>query len=300
MRARSNAAVLEPQFGFMPPRNETERMERAIAAIPDGDEAIIAYVKKLLVRYDRTMRLGDKKMVAALLQAFGDAAIKMNGGTNHGMATENGSLTRLEKALTVEGTVPRWGTPGRFIVQACGCPCLVKYEGVFANWSGFEVAAVYYDRPFISDTGYVSLQERPEELRESWGTGGSAKGKTVDRWIIDELEQPQQWANGRYQKNPKMRPLVAMKEQRVWERGGNGFTLRMPTPPQDDPAWQPGGWIHQWLQDNPPPPLPEPKRERKAKEKGKKAGKAKTRSQPAVMNLMSALRQWPSALKAPS
>lgn len=228
--------MTQMSLGLDMPSKEELATRAKLASLPDGDDALIEEVRKLLVDYHAAALAADSEQMLAIHDKIDAAAEKLNGGTRFGIATEEGANGRLRRALAApDGQEPMWGQPGRFIVAACGCRCLVTYDGLF-GWN-FSVRAVDFGRQFISETGFRSFTGWHSDRR---------KGESVAARVVREIEREMgRDVNGK----PSTTKLVKLGSV-SWR--GDERIITAPTPNLDDPAWQPGGWLHE-AANNPPP-----------------------------------------------
>lgn len=207
----------------LPSHGETQH-RTALAALPEGDGALIESVRALLPAYNAASVAADTTEMNAIHDQIDRIAEKLNGGTRFAIVTDEGAYGRLRAALSAsDGTEPMWGQPGRFIVHACGCRCVVSYKGLF-GFGGFEIRAVDFGRPFISETGFRSF------------SGFDCKrqpGETLAQRVVREIERDF---------GVHKHKLRRMGSDAVWHNV---------KPDLDDPAWQPGGWLHEAAK-NPP------------------------------------------------
>lgn len=151
-------------------------------------------------------------------------AVRLNNGTCFGMSAENGGMWRLSRRLAApDGQIPLRGQSGRFLLVTENCRYVVVQNDA-ADFYGFGIHALDYDRPFISPTGFRSMLPQPTA-----GLGLSTSeyaASLIATMIHSELK-------GRF--------------------------VTIDSPPSNywlnDAALQPGGWLQAALQQ-PPPPLP--------------------------------------------
>lgn len=155
-------------------------------------------------------------------------AVRLNNGTCFGMSAEGGGMWRLSRRLAApDGQIPLRGQNGRFLLVTENCRYVVIQNDA-ADFYGFGIYALDYDRPFISPTGFRSILPQPKA-----GLGLSTSefaASLIAAMIHSELK-------------------------------GRFVTINSPVSDHwlNDPALQPGGWLHAALQQAPPPlPMPEP------------------------------------------
>lgn len=147
-------------FSFEEPTYKTPEQYRAAKGLPDTDEELIDRCRELLVEYDATIRAADRGYAEDIAEMIEQACIKLNGGDTFGSALEpNGGHYRMKHAMMAPyQSVPMWGQPGVFTIEAHGIPARIRYSGLFGvSHHGFDVTAVEWDKPFLSPTGYRSF-----------------------------------------------------------------------------------------------------------------------------------------------
>ena len=146
------------QFGF-----EFDQMyeEQRTARLPSTLEEAIPVYRGLIDRHHAAMMVGDEATVLKLRNEARDLARKLDPEGNGILAGPDGPGYQLERATTApEGTIPKWGQTGSYIVDVNGIKIRVEQSGMLGIgsmamfWPSFEAHAVEYDKPFISETGY--------------------------------------------------------------------------------------------------------------------------------------------------
>ncbi|TIR62154.1 MAG: hypothetical protein E5X22_01330 [Mesorhizobium sp.] len=132
------------------------------------------------------------------------------------------------------------GQPGRFMLTIHGCRTDVRYPGLFGG-VGLDGRVIDLDRPFFSETGFRSF------------TGA---GLSRERWFVDEAMTVDE-----------MLTIVMEQNLLIDHHGKTATRARLHNPPfglshwqgnvrhpaddsrlreehRNDPAYQPGGFIH--------------------------------------------------------
>lgn len=153
----------------------------------------------------------------------------------------NSASSWLGKQLAApDGEIPMHGQPGRFMLTIHGCRTDVRYPGLFGG-VGLDGRVIDLDRPFFSETGFRSF------------TGA---GLSRERWFVDEAMTVDE-----------MLTIVMEQNLLIDHHGKTATKARLHNPPfglshwqgnvrhpaddsrlreehRNDPAYQPGGFIH--------------------------------------------------------
>ena len=182
-------------FSFEGPTYKTPEQYRAAKGLPDTDEELIERCRELLVEYDATIRLADRGFADDIAAKIEQACIKLNGGEAFGMkCIPDGGMTRMGAALMAPyQSVPMWGQPGIFTIEAHGIPVRVGYSGLFGvTHHGFDVTAIEWDKPFLSPTGYRSFLDTYWKHRLDPGKTPEDYVKTiVETFMLGTGRKPQ-------------------------------------------------------------------------------------------------------------
>jgi hypothetical protein len=289
---------LQVSFDFMPP-GRAEAEFRAFRDLPDGEAALIEAGQRALLAYHRATLAGDQTAAGAARVRYHAIAVKLNGGSPQGMLVKWGNrgqglggAVHLEQALAaVPGKIPMHGQIGKFIVSLNGCRAIISITGGLLHdqyHRSVEVRALDWDRPFISNTGFLSTSmDEPEP--------GETVKRLALRMIKEEITTQVNWTNGRrvarkkglekitkggghhvevYYCDECYVQCIIFPVGDVWhhqgeepgsidaeldadhdpccENGAEEIWVEEPAePPKDDPDWQPGGWIHEFLTKHP-------------------------------------------------
>ena len=148
-------------------QNKQRKIARETAHLPGAMEAAIPYYRTLIRQHHAAMLAADLKQAMALREEAHLLAVKLNGGSRHGIISvvdENAPghvLTR--EAASPEGAIPLWGQDGAFDIEVAGVGVRIEIGGMFgigagvAFWPGFSAHAIDPNRPFITETGYRSF-----------------------------------------------------------------------------------------------------------------------------------------------
>jgi hypothetical protein len=149
------------QFGFgFDQMFENERT----AHLPATLEEATPYYRDLIDKHHAAMMVGDEAAVLKLRNEARDLARRLD-PDNHGiLAGPEAPGYLLERATAApEGTIPKWGQTGNYIVDVDGMRVCIEQDGMLGIgtmamfWPSFEAHAVDYEKPFISSTGYRSF-----------------------------------------------------------------------------------------------------------------------------------------------
>ena len=220
--------MTQMSLGLDLPSKEELAHRAKLSSLPDSDEALIEEARNLLTQYHDAMLDADGDLATDIQKRIEAVGEKMNGGTRFGIVTDEGAYGRLIPLLSApDGQEPMYGQPGRFVVTALGCRCAISTKGLF-GFGGFEVRAIDFGRPFISQTGFRSFT----------GSVPIKKGDRLSGRVIRQIENSGE-------------KLVRIGPRVRWI---DGNAVKEPAGPDlEDPAWQPGGWLHELTQS--PPPL---------------------------------------------
>jgi hypothetical protein len=191
---------LQVSFDFMPP-GRVEAEFRAARDLPDGETALIEEGRRALLAYHRATLANDSTAAGAARVRYHAIAVKLNGGSSQGMLVKwgkrdagLGGAVRLEEVLAaVPGKIPMHGQLGKFILSVSGCRAIISITGGLLHdqyHRSVEVRALDWDRPFISNTGFLSTSmDEPEP-------GETVKHLAL-RMIKEEIGTQVNWTNGR-------------------------------------------------------------------------------------------------------
>lgn len=143
--------------------NAQRKEERACAHLPGTMPEAVPFLNALIDRHHTAMLAGDAGMVERLREEAHRLAFKLNDYEPGILADDNAPGSVLERLTRApEGTVPRWGQSGTFMVDCPGMRVRIDMDGLFgiawhSSWLGFAAHAVNWDAPFLSETGYRSF-----------------------------------------------------------------------------------------------------------------------------------------------
>lgn len=189
-----------------------------------ADHAVYARrLREILSEYDNAMVHGQKEAASEAHDRFRALMIEKNGGTNFACCCEDGAWTLADRILrSPDGVEPLWGQPGRWVVHAGGCRHDVTAKQAFDG--RFEVRAVDWNLPFVSETGYRSYSVGVQGMPAA---GKRSMTEAVAAVIVDDLRR-------------EKGGLVAI--ERYW-RGPERRICLSSRPDPEDPAWQRGGYL---------------------------------------------------------
>lgn len=152
------------------PSDKAGRLAAAMDALKEGHAAILARDDDALIQ--------ARHKYAAVVWV-------MNGRTFFACNTPEGAGKRIaEHCRAPDGEVPMWFQNGRFLVEVEGIRCVFTInEGIGGLFSAhYELHAVDYDRPFVSNTGYRSVFED----RHHGLTVDAAARAVLEKQIIEQ------------------------------------------------------------------------------------------------------------------
>lgn len=144
--------------------NAARRLDRQTAHLPGGMDEAIPFFRGLIAKHHAAMLAADVEQVTRLRKEARLLAVKLNGGNAGICAHDDAPAYVLARATQAElGTVPLWGQTAEFEVAVAGAAVRIEMDGIFGIggsscfWLGFSAHAVDWQRPFISETGYLSF-----------------------------------------------------------------------------------------------------------------------------------------------
>jgi len=217
-RRTATAQAFQPGFDFLPPSSATERRYRIHRELAGDPTERLEQGRAWLKQYDAAIRGGDEAQASEFadrLYAVGDA---MPDDDEDEELTGHAQLTKLLAAAP--GQVPLWGQSGTFLITVKKCRVVVHADGDFH----FELTAFDWDRPFLSESGYLSL----------YGDADDARGRTVKQCVTklaqERSKKPVKMVRTRWDHDTRTRQEIPVG------------------PDPDDVDWQPGGWLYELKQ----------------------------------------------------
>ncbi|MDA8232772.1 MAG: hypothetical protein M0006_15685 [Magnetospirillum sp.] len=187
--------------------------------LPDDEGALCEIARAALDDYHAAVLANDDSAIVRAHKAYAACVYRLNGNTSFGCYGGDGAAGYRVRdyCAAPDGTAPMWGQYGRFLVDIGRVRAVVTHNG-FAGAFGseyrthFEFRALDLNRPFISQTGYLShFTTIPE-------------GGTVADHAAEIL------ATSARDHRPSM---IAVQ-----------FRAGCHEEQTADPAFQPGGWLH--------------------------------------------------------
>jgi hypothetical protein len=213
-----------PQLGFdfVTPSGEQERLLRAGRGLPDDQAGLV-----------REARLTLRGLNAAIVKR--DPEYRAHLGRLRAITGKYGDELDLTEALRApNGQVPTWGQAGRFVMIAAECRMWIDWPGADGDLGAFEAYAIDFDRPFLTTTGYCDFGAWFAVAEEGMGVRAYVKRRL--------LASRRRMIGGKWH----VQPLDEIYENIYAED-------EPPGPPQDDPAWQEGGWLFAYVKSHPLP-----------------------------------------------
>lgn len=217
-----------------PPHSRSEAMMRAGRGLPDDEAGLLSAARTALRSFagimardptDRAAMQRIDERLDAIRDRFPDR-----------------DEDWLSDKLRVEGEIPAWGQPGRFVVTVADTRVVCSVQMLF-GYSGFgslSCEALDFDRPWLTETGYWSLLPQ-----------APCQPMSVETWVIQSIEgMLWEW----HRNKQRQRRLREIDEQ---YRAPRPLSYTEDDKPVPDPAWLPGGWLYQ-LAQHPPSTIPKP------------------------------------------
>jgi len=187
-------------------RGERDRKLSLIAAgLPDDRQQLLDEGHQVITLYDRAVTAGDKANAKEAGWIWTAIIWKLNGGTTFGSIDVARALDKhCQSSL---GVCPKWGQYGDFLLEHNGVRVWASYQGEpepdEVDYQSVEFRVVDIDRPFISETGFMSSRVEPF----SGGSVAEACGRSFAR----EVETGRDLNTGQ-EKPRKSLPMV-----KTWE-----------------------------------------------------------------------------------
>lgn len=144
--------------------NKKRTFDRQYAHLPSTMEEAVTWMHDWIDRYHGALMAGAFTEAEAIEEEPHDVAVKLNGGNRGILAHDDAPGYVLERLTAApEGTVPRWGQKGDFVLVIDETKVRVELDGAFGigfghGLPGFKAHVVDRDKPFpISETGYRSF-----------------------------------------------------------------------------------------------------------------------------------------------
>lgn len=231
-RARVRPSGFQIGFDFVPPATNAEFVHRVTRDFPTTEQGLIKKARETLKALDEAVRSGDEDHVDGLQQILDaiDSKLPERIPPEDIEEDDEWDPSALHEILAARpGTVPLWGQTGKFLVPFQGIKVVVHKNDL----TTFHVTPFYFDRPFVSATGYRSYHHLLDD----------ARGRSVKETVLVVLRK------GQIEWNGKKKKLEALKEQSHWvydeETDQDRPVITPPGPDDDDADWQPGGWLYE-------------------------------------------------------
>lgn len=151
--------------------NRHAAFERECGHLPATMDAALPYFSDLIDQHHAAMLAADLETAMALRKEAERLALRLNGGEPGILAGPDAPGCMLaNRTAAVEGTIPKWGQCGRFIIEVCSMRVCIEMDGLFGigarymTWMNSYAHAVDWDRPFLSETGFRSFMGLHAEL----------------------------------------------------------------------------------------------------------------------------------------
>jgi len=141
-----------------------ERVARTIAQdLPEDEAALLGVAAEAISAFNAAVLASDDAAAEAAECRYDAVVWKLNGGTFFGcMADDDSAGSRVMAHCAAEpGAEPMWHQAGDFVIDVDGMRARVRVKP-FANSYALEFNAVDVDKPFMSDTGYLSTFTDPK------------------------------------------------------------------------------------------------------------------------------------------
>ncbi|RWI97844.1 MULTISPECIES: hypothetical protein [unclassified Mesorhizobium] len=234
-----------------------QEIDENVAMLRDGsDEYLVGIAREALHHYHAAMMACDKPgrlpyelVIEACVETlyrieeYGGREERADGSGRFRSRFNcwNSASSWLGKQLAApDGEIPMHGQPGRFMLTIHSCRTDVRYPGVFGG-VGLDGRVIDLDQPFFSETGYRSF------------TGG---GLSRERWFVEEAMTVDEMLTISMEHNLLIdhHGKVAAKCKlhnppfglAHWQgnKRHDADDSRLREERRNDPAYQPGGFIH--------------------------------------------------------
>lgn len=130
--------------------------------LSEDEAALMAVAAQAVVDFNAAVLASDGTAAEVAENRYNAVVWKLNGGTFSGcIADETSSGNRVMAHCAAEpGVVPMWHQAGDFVIDVDGMRVRVRTKP-FARSYALEFNAVDVDKPFLSDTGYLSAFSDP-------------------------------------------------------------------------------------------------------------------------------------------
>lgn len=172
----ANGTINMARKGSKTTQQPPDRIATLGAALPDQEALLFDRARDVTQQFHEAVLAGDLLAAEEAWTQRLAVVWRLNGGTlfgSHGDGSSAGS--RIERhCAAAPGEVPQWGQKGEFLVEVDGLRAIVEF-GLELGWNtwNFSYHVIDLDRPFVSETGFLSHFEH-------FGRGGRAPGAPVD------------------------------------------------------------------------------------------------------------------------
>lgn len=126
-------------------------------------EQLLARAASAVVMLNEMALQGDKEGIEAAVADYDAVIVELNGGTSFGSMADTRAAGRVVQRYCAArmGDVPIWGQSGVFLSEQESMRAVVHFERISGDMHRVEFNAVDSDKPFLSDTGYLSRHLKP-------------------------------------------------------------------------------------------------------------------------------------------
>lgn len=144
-------------------RPSEEQLTEIAGSLPFGDQDLLRAARAATLDYDAAIRRDDSNAANQAAAIYDAVVFKLNGMTNFGCVAgpEAPGYVVARYCATEPGEPGRWGAAGAFVVQNDQVRAVLKNDGGWGITGGYSWHVIDLDKPFFSNTGYLSSTSLP-------------------------------------------------------------------------------------------------------------------------------------------